>query len=367
MTRLTVVQCLPALHSGGVERSTLETARALVQRGHRSVIISAGGRLQAQCETEGSEHFKCNIGKKNLLILRETYKFRELLKKLRPDIVHARSRLPAWSALLAMRNLSKKPKFMTSVHGLNSPGFYSGVMTRGERIICVSETTKKHVLKHWPNTDSGKMRVLSPGVDLNEFPFNREVDEQWQENFFIEYPRLQGEKLLLLPARATRLKGHISALNLLAALRRELGDVRLCCLGARQSDREHYLEELKAHAVHLGVDAFVEFTRPVKSMANVYAMSDLVLQLSSSPEAFGRTVMEALSIGKPVLGWNLGGVGENLQVYFPEGLVNAFDESLLAVQAKNILTQKILPHEQWLPSLAAMQSHMMELYEQLCA
>lgn len=367
MKRLTVVQCLPALHSGGVERSTLETARVLVERGHRSIIISAGGRLQLQCEAEGSEHFKCDIGKKNLLILRETYKLRKLLKKIRPDIVHARSRLPAWSALLAMRSLSKKPKFITSVHGLNSPGFYSGVMTRGEKIICVSETTKKHVLKHWPNTDAGKIRVLSPGVDPNEFPRGHQAGEQWRENFFIEYPRLQGEKLLLLPARATRLKGHVTALNLLAALRRELGDVRLCCLGAHQSDREHYFDELKAHAVDLGVDAFVEFTRSVKSMANVYAMSDLVLQLSSRPEAYGRTVMEALCIGKPVLGWNQGGVGENLQMYFPQGLVNAFDESLLVMQVKNILTQKILPSEQALPNLAAMQSNMMELYEQLCA
>ena len=86
MKRITVVQCLPALHSGGVERGTLETARALVQRGHRSIIVSAGGRLQAQCEAEGSEHFKCDIGEKSLLILRSIHKFREFLKELQPDI-----------------------------------------------------------------------------------------------------------------------------------------------------------------------------------------------------------------------------------------------------------------------------------------
>lgn len=365
MKRITVVQCLPALHSGGVERSTLETARALVERGHRSVIVSGGGRLQAQAEAEGSEHFKCEIGKKNLLILRSIHKFREFLKELRPDIVHARSRLPAWSALLAMRHLGHKARFITSVHGLNSPGFYSGVMLRGEKIICVSETVKKHVLDNWPATDEKKIVVITPGVDPKEFSAGRQLDEQWRHDFLEQYPRLRGEKILLLPARATRLKGHGFALNLLAALRKDAGDVRLCCLGSNQPGRERYLQELKRHSERLGVADFVEFTRPIKAVDNAYVFSDLVLQLSNKPEAFGRTVLEALSVGRPVLGWNLGGVGENLQRYFPEGSVKPFDENALVQSAKDILQRKISPIQQNLPSLADMQSNMMELYEQL--
>ncbi len=366
MRRITVVQCLPALQAGGVERSTLETARALVERGHRSIIISAGGRLQEQCIAEGSEHFKCEIGKKSLLIFRSIHKFRELLKELQPDIVHARSRLPAWSALLAIRNLEHKPKFITSVHGLNSPGFYSGVMMRGEKIICVSDTVKKHVLSHWPDTDDKKIIVITPGIDPKEFSANLQVDKQWQQDFFNDYPKLQGEKLLLLPARATRLKGHSFALNLLAALRQEIGDVRLCCLGARQVGREKYLQELEQQAEHLEISNFVEFLKPIKAIDKAYALSDLVLQLSNKPEAFGRTVIEALSMGKPVLGWNLGGAGENLQKFFPQGLVEPFDENALMQGAKNILENKIVPLPQALPSLSAMQSNMMELYEQLC-
>lgn len=366
MKRLTVVQCLPALHSGGVERSTLETARALVQRGHRSIIVSAGGRMQQQCEAEGSEHFTCEIGRKNLLIFRAIHKLREFLKEQQPDIVHARSRLPAWSALLAMRNLSPKPAFITTVHGLNSAGLYGGVMLRGEKIICVSETVKKYVLDTWPSTDSKKISVISPGIDPKEFPFGYSVDKQWRENFLIEYPRLDGEKLLLLPARATRLKSHVIALNLLAELRPKLGDVRLCCLGAQQQGRDRYLDELKRHAAKLGLTEFVEFTQPInpKAMANAYAISDLVMQLSSKPEAFGRTVLEALSIGKPVIGWNLGGVGENLQRYFPAGLVEPFDEKALAELAANILDNKIVPEPHELPGLDEMQTNMMAVYEQ---
>lgn len=361
------MQCLPALHSGGVERSTLETARALVGKGHGSIIVSAGGPLQARCEEEGSQHFTCEIGKKSPLIFRSIYKLREFLKERQPDIVHARSRLPAWSALLAMRNLPHKPKFITSVHGLNSPGFYGSVMTRGEKIICVSETARKHVLASWPDTDAGKLLVISPGIDSGEFHAGHPVDRQWHANFLSEYPGIKGEKLLLMPARATRLKGHRQALNLLATLRKESGDVRLCCLGANQPGREQYLAELKQYAAHLSVSGFVEFTRPINNMADAYAIGDLVLQLSNKPEAFGRTVLEALAMGKPVLGWNLGGVGENLQRYFPEGAVETFDENALARRAKIILEDGVLPDRQELPSLSSMQANMLELYEQLCA
>jgi len=142
--------------------------------------------------------------------------------------------------------------------------------------------------------------------------------------------------------------------------------VRLCCLGAKQESRENYRLELEKQAEHLGLSDFLEFTPPIKAVANAYALSDLVLQLSSKPEAFGRTVLEALSIGKPVLGWNLGGVGENLQRYFLQGLVDAFDEQALCRSAKKILEENIVPQEQVLPSLSSMQSNMMAVYEQLC-
>jgi len=249
---------------------------------------------------------------------------------------------------------------------LNSPGVYSGVMLRGEKIICVSETVKQHVLTHWPNTDPKKIRIITPGIDPAEFPRGYQAGEQWRKDFFAAHPQLRGEKLLLLPARATRLKGHLAALNLLAALRKNTGDVRLCCLGAQQEGHAHYLQELKRHADALGLSDFVGFTRPIDAMADAYAICDLVLQLSNKPEAFGRTVIEALSIGKPVLGWNLGGVGENLQDFFPQGLVEAFDGNALAQSAKTILDNAIVPEIRQLPSLRVMQSNMIEAYEQLC-
>ena len=153
-------------------------------------------RLQSQAEAEGSEHFKCDIGNKSLLILRSVYKFREFLKELQPDIVHARSRLPAWSALLAMSHLEHKPKFITSVHGLNSPGFYSGVMLRVAKKLSACQKRLKStcfIIGRIPINN--KIVVLTPGIDPKEFsaePANRV--KQWRHDFLEQYPRLQVRK-----------------------------------------------------------------------------------------------------------------------------------------------------------------------------
>src|ERR1700722_12257345 len=116
---LTVVQLIPALRSGGAERSALEIARALVQAGHRSVVISAGGRLVEQLKAEGSEHVTLDIGSKSLRTLTRLGALRRVLRELKPDIVHARSRLPAWMGWWALKGMTRRPHFITTVHGLN--------------------------------------------------------------------------------------------------------------------------------------------------------------------------------------------------------------------------------------------------------
>src|SRR5512141_1216890 len=143
---LTVVQVLPALESGGVERSTLEIASALTAAGHRAVVVSAGGRLLPALLATGAEHIALPIGRKSPWSLRHIPALRRIFQELDADIVHARSRFPAWLALRALRGGAqaqrRSPHFVTTAHGLNSPGRYSRVMTRGERVICVSDTVR---------------------------------------------------------------------------------------------------------------------------------------------------------------------------------------------------------------------------------
>ena len=147
----TIVQVLPALESGGVERGTLEIGRAIVQAGWRSVVVSGGGRLVGQLEAEGSEHVNWDLGRKSIVTLRHIRPFRQFLQELRPDVLHVRSRMPAWMAWMAWRGLPrhKRPRFMTTVHGPYSVNAYSKIMTRGERVIAVSNMIRRYILDNY--------------------------------------------------------------------------------------------------------------------------------------------------------------------------------------------------------------------------
>jgi glycosyltransferase involved in cell wall biosynthesis len=366
--RLTVVQLLPALESGGVERSTLEIAAALVAAGHRAIVVSAGGRLVPALEASGAEHVTLPIGRKSPWTLAQVRPLRHLFERERAQIVHARSRLPAWLGWLALRGLppGARPHLVTTVHGLNSPGRYSAIMTCGERVVCVSETVRRYVLQHYPRTDPARLRVIPRGLDPTQFPRAPWPDRAMRAQVAGRFAELDGEgPLLLLPGRGTRLKGHADALQLLATLRAEGVDARLWLPGAREPGREAYIDELEQRAARLGIASAVAFTAPTARIAQAYAASDLVLQLSRKPEAFGRTVIEALAVGRPVLGWAHGGVGELLAQLQPSGAVPPFDANALASAARRLLaTPPSLPAT--MPyTLSAMQDATLSLYREL--
>ena len=368
MRRLTVVQLLPALESGGVERSAIEISEALVAAGHRSIVVSAGGRLLPALRDTGAEHIALDIGRKSLLTLRHLPALRNLFLREQVDIAHARSRLPAWLGWKAMQGMAgaQRPHFVTTMHGLNSPGRYSAVMARGERVICVSGTVRDYLLHHYPRTDPGKLRVIPRGIDTSRFPRVAQPDHALRREFASEHAQLGGEgPLLLLPGRGTRLKGHVDALRLLAALRGDGGDARLWLPGAREAGREDYIAEMEGVAAALGIAGAVAFTTATARIAEAYAASDLVLQLSRKPEAFGRTVIEALSVGRPVLGWAHGGVGELLAELQPQGRAPAFDEAALASAARTLLRHPPPPLATMPYTLRAMQEATLALYQEL--
>ncbi|MGL6290650.1 MAG: glycosyltransferase [Silanimonas sp.] len=359
--RLTVVQLLPALHSGGVERSTLEIAAALVAAGHASHVVSAGGRLVPALEAAGSTHHALAIGTKSLVTPFKAFALRRLLRTLRPDIVHARSRLPAWVGLSALRGLSPRPAFLTTVHGLNSPGRYSGVMARGDAVICVSDTVRAYVRAHWPEAAS-RLVVIPRGVDPDAFPRHPRPDPLARTAVLAELGLPDDARLLLMPGRGTRLKGHADAIALLAGLRASGVPAALWLLGTDEPGREAYVAELRAFAAAQGVDAALRVSPPRSDVVRAYAASDVVLQLSRKPEAFGRTVIEALSVGAPVLGWAHGGVGELLAELQPGGAVPLGDAQTLLACAKALLDAPPAPPSNIPYTLTAMQQATLETY-----
>lgn len=365
--RLTVVQLIPSLHAGGAERSTLEVARALVQAGHRSVVISAGGQLVEQLLAEGSEHITLDIGRKSPLTLLHVAALRRQLRALQPDIVHARSRLPAWLGWWALQGLQPRPRFITTVHGRNTPGRYSAILLRGERVVVVSHSLRDYVLGHYPQLEASRVRVIPRGIDPAAFPYGHRPDEAWRQAFFAEHPRLAGAPLLTLPGRGTRLKGHRDAIELLAELKQRGIDACLLLLGVLEPGREAYAAELRKLVYERRLEDRVVLSASRRDVRDIFAVSSLVLQLSNKPESFGRTVIEALALCRPVLGYAHGGVGELLTELYPAGRVPPGDRARLADRAAELLrvAPPIAPVHAY--RLDAMQQAVLALYAEVMA
>ncbi len=341
--KLTVLQLLPALESGGVERGTLEIARGLARAGHRSLVVSGGGQLVSRLTGQGSEHIEWPVGRKSPWSLRLVPRLRRLMQREAVDVVHARSRLPAWLAWLAWRGLpeARRPGFVTTVHGLYSVSRYSRIMTRGERVIAVSDSARRYVIDNYPGVDAARVRVITRGIDPDVYPFGFRPGDAWVSRWYREFPFLLERQVLTLPGRITRLKGHEDFLQLLAALVEAGLPVYGLIVGAGDPRHRAYADALRGRAKALGLDGLVTFTGHRMDLRDVLSMSNLVLSLSRKPESFGRTVCEALSLGVPVVGYDQGGVGETLARVYPQGRVPPGDTGALADTCRRLLEHPV--------------------------
>ena len=365
--RLTVLQLLPALEGGGVERGTLEVARALVGAGHRSLVMSAGGRMIGQLQAEGSEHLTWDIGRKHLATLRLIRPLRRLLLSEGIDIVHVRSRVPAWILEFALRGLppDQRPIRVSTVHGLYSVSRYSAIMTRGDRIVAVSNAVRDYILDNYPQCPPERIEVIPRGVDPEEFPLGYQAPPVWREAFFKQFPDARGKILLTLPGRLTRLKGHHDFIELVEGLIRRGQPVHGLIVGGEDPRRRAYAAELRRAVAQRGLDRHISFTGPRGDIRDIYSISSVVLSLSTKPESFGRTVAEALSLGIPVIGWSHGGVGELLDEHFPSGSVPLGDGHGLEARIIRLVDSR---HPEPLtppPSLQEMLRHTLAMYAEL--
>ncbi len=366
---LSIVQLVPDLHSGGVEKGTLEVARAVVDAGHRSIVISAGGGLVKTLLAEGSEHVQWNLGKKSPLTFLQAGKLRRWLKTNQIDILHARSRLPAWVAYLAWKKMpaNQRPRFITTMHGLNSVSRYSKVMTYGERVIAVSETVKRYMLEHYPDTPADKIITIPRGIDHEEFPFGYQPDDRWLTDWYQAFPQTRGKWLLTLPGRLTRLKGHHDFIDVIKKLKPDVPKIHGLIVGGEDPKRQGYAQGLYQRVKDEGLENSITFTGYRSDMKQIYAISAAVLSLSTKPESFGRTAVEAISLGRAVIAYDHGGVGETLGTIYPQGLVKLKDIQGIMEKCNQLYQEEILTpqHAQMVYKKGMMLDQTLSLYESL--
>ena len=327
-----VLQVLPALGRGGAERGAVDVAIAVAEAGGRSIVASQGGNLERELVRAEIEHVKMPLASKNPFVMSRNIGYlKKVIAHFGIDIVHARSRAPAWSAYVAARDSGVH--FVTTFHGTYNLGgelkrHYNAIMTKGDRVIAISHFIAEHIRSHYP-MNPARLRIIPRGIDLLHFdPAN--VSAERVVGLASQWRLPEDVPLILLPGRLTRWKGQKVLVEALA----QMTDVEfVCAIVGSAEDNWAYRNELKQQIEQLGLANRVLLRDHCDDMPAAYILADVVVSASTDPEAFGRVVSEAQAMGCPVVASDHGGAPEQMVVgrtgaLFPNGDTEALTEAL---------------------------------------
>jgi glycosyltransferase involved in cell wall biosynthesis len=305
-----VLQILPRLVSGGAERGTVELAEWLTAAGWTAYVASAGGPLETLITRSGGTHLTLPLASKNPLVMRaNAAALGRAIRRLGIDIVHARSRAPAWSAWAAARATGRH--FVTTFHNAYGVGSrlkhrYNSVMAKGERVIAISEFVAEHAARVY-GVGADRLRTIPRGVDLDVFD-PLQVSGARMASLAREWRLPDGAPVVMLPGRLTRWKGGLDFVAAIATLGRR--DIFCLLVGAEQ--RPGFRRELEAAIARHGLNELFRIIDGCSDMPAAYMLADVVVSASTDPEGFGRVIVEAQAMGRPVVATDHGGARETI-------------------------------------------------------
>jgi lipopolysaccharide heptosyltransferase II len=289
-----ILQILPELNVGGVETGTLDLSKHLVRLGHKSVVVSAGGALVKELEAAGAKHYVLAVNKKSIIsMLKAIPKLVEIIKKEEIDIVHARSRVPAWIAYFACRRT--RAILVTTCHGYYQKHFFSVVMGWAKRVIVLSNVIARHMIEDF-SVPHERIKLVPRSVDLEKFKY-RDPKDKRKEDFNVG-----------IIGRITPLKGHLHFIKAMARISRLVPRLKIWIVGDAPASKEAYKEELQILVRRLGLWHCTEFLGTQRDIPGILENLDLVVLATTTHEAFGRVVVEAQACGVPVVATKVGGV-----------------------------------------------------------
>ncbi|MEM8950035.1 MAG: glycosyltransferase family 4 protein [Pseudomonadota bacterium] len=329
-----VLQVLPALGPGGVERGTLDVSRFLISKGWTPIVASNGGEQETNLLEMGAVSLNLPVHSKNPLVMhRNVKRLAQIIRNHDIQLVHARSRAPAWSAYYAAKRANVP--FMTTFHSLYSGGEnflkrgYNAIMTSGERVIAISDYVAEHVIKRY-GVENDQLRVIPRGVDLDEFDPEK-VDAARVEKLRKDWELDPEKRIIMLPARISKRKGHTWLLEALAKLWEDgKHDDTICIMVGGRAAGSTYADRVEKKIIDLKLENRVWLTGPTSDMPAAYALADIVVIPSTGPEAFGRTSIEAQAMGKPVIATDDWGLSETIMPAATGWLVHLDDTGHLA-------------------------------------
>jgi len=329
MTVPTILQVLPALETGGVERGALQIAAATVKAGWNAIVASAGGTMVRELERSGARHVTLPLDTKNPFVIRGNIdRISRLIQAEGVDLVHARSRAPAWSAWIAAKRLDIP--FITTFHGTYNAGsafkrLYNAVMVRGEPTIATSEFIARHIIETY-KVPRERLRLIPRGINFEKFAPER-VQPHRMLQLAKDWRLPDGVPVVLLPGRLTRWKGQTVLIEALTLLKRK--DI-ICVLAGSEQGRTPYRQELERLVAGQGLSGQVRIVGDCQDMPAAYMLADVVVSASTEPEAFGRVSVEAQAMGRPIIATDHGGSRETILPGVTGWLVPPGDAAALA-------------------------------------
>ncbi|MDD5552401.1 MAG: lipopolysaccharide heptosyltransferase II [Candidatus Omnitrophica bacterium] len=319
---MNVLQILPQLNVGGVETGTLDLAAYLVKQGHKAVVVSSGGSLVKELESTGAVHYQLPVHEKSLFtVLRMVPRLAEIIMKEEIDIVHARSRVPAWIAYFACRKT--KRVFITTCHGYYRKHPFSFAMGWGRRVIVLSNVIARHMIEDF-GVPHERIKLVPRSVDLEKFRYIS-PDKKRKNEFSVG-----------IIGRLTPLKGHLHFIKAMAYVARSVPHLKVWVIGDAPRSKEAYKEQVHVLVKRLGLWHCTQFLGNQRDIPAVMANLDLLVLATTAHEAFGRVIIEAQASGVPVIATRVGGVVDIIEDKKTGLLVSPADPAGIAQAAIKI-------------------------------
>ena len=307
---LTIAQIIPSLNAGGAERAVVDIAAAMVAAGHRAIVVSSGGYYQAELQAKQAKFVKRNVDSKNpLWILINAFWLANLIKREGVDIIHARSRAPAWSAYFAAM-ISGTP-FVTTFHAAYKGSFflkkiYNSVKAKIQRIIAISEFIAAHIQKNY-GVPASRITIIPRGIDMAVYD-QASISDERKQKLQTLWNNTANVPVIIMPGRLSPIKGHELVIEALAAIKQKQF---ICVFIGPNQGRTKYSEMLQSRVNEVGLTDKVKWMDGGDVPA-AYALASLVLSPSQVPEGFGRVPVEAQAMGVPVIATALGATSETI-------------------------------------------------------
>ncbi len=306
-----ILQVIPELGQGGAEQGCIDVAAAIVQAGAKSIVVSNGGARIHELQRAGAIHINLPVHSKNpVVMLQNVTRLRRLIHEHGVNIVHARSRAPAWSAYKACQGTTAR--FMTTCHApynfkSASKHFYNSSIAKGERVIAISNYVSDYLRMNYRLGDD-RIRVIPRGIALEKFHPTSVTPERLIK-LSGEWRIPESASIVMLPGRLTRWKGQNVLIEAMHKLNRQ--DVFCLFLGSDQG-RKDYRKELEDNITAADLGGRVRIVDNCGDMPAAYMLATVVVSASTDPEGFGRVPVEGQAMGRPVIATDHGGARETI-------------------------------------------------------